>query len=172
MELLWWKRRNRFAISENSPKKSTWPNGKSDTQDPGQENEIWPNYLMVHTQKSIRPGKWDTEFSGILRYKINHLMVARRPDIVIIKKGKENLSNSRLWHTGGPQSENQRKRKQRQVLRACQRTKKLWNMKMTVTPIIIGVSLSSLQKLDKESSSVGNGWMNVDNLNYWITKIC
>ena len=45
---------------------------------------------------------------------------------------KENLLNSGLSCPGGPLSENQRKRKESQVLRHCQRTKKkLWNMKVT-----------------------------------------
>ena len=34
------------------------------------------------------------------------------------------LSNSGLWCLGGPQSENKRKQKQREVLQPCKRTEK------------------------------------------------
>ena len=53
---------------------------------------------------------------------------------------KDNLSNSELCRSGEIQSENQRKSKERQVLRPCKRCKKnkLWNMKVTVIPIVTG----------------------------------
>ena len=35
-------------------------------------------------------------------------------------------------------TQNQRKRKKKQLLRSCQRSKKLWNMKLKVMPIVIG----------------------------------
>ena len=61
-------------------------------------------------------GFWDTSRTFNL---------ARRPGWVITKKKKkENLPNSRLCCPGQPQRENQRKEKERQVLRLCQRTKK------------------------------------------------
>ena len=42
----------------------------------------------------------------------------------MINKNKDNLPYSELCHHNGPQSGNQRKQKQRQVLGPCQRTKK------------------------------------------------
>ena len=50
------------------------------------------------------------------------------------KDKKENLPNSGLSRPGGPQSDNKRMRKER----PCPRTKKMvWNMKVTVIPIVI-----------------------------------
>ena len=57
---------------------------------------------------------WDFEIQS------DHLISARRPDLVIVHK-KSNLPNSGLCSSG----EKQRKRQQRQVLEACQRTKKV-----------------------------------------------
>ena len=51
---------------------------------------------------------------------------------------KVNLPDSGLCRTGGSQSENQIKRKEKQVFVPSERTKKLWNMKVMVNPIIIG----------------------------------
>ena len=51
------------------------------------------------------------------------IMPARRPDQVIIDQ-KNNLLSSEFCRPSEQQSENQIKRKKRQVLRPCQRTKK------------------------------------------------
>ena len=60
--------------------------------------------------------------------------LVRRPNIAIInkikkkkKKKKESLPNSGLSRPSGPQSENLRKRKERQILGPCLRTKKKRN---------------------------------------------
>ena len=50
-------------------------------------------------------------------------MPAKRVDVVIITK-KENLPWTGLCYPNGPPRENQKKQKEIQVLRSCQRTKK------------------------------------------------
>ena len=57
-------------------------------------------------------------------FETDHLIPARRPDLVIVNKKKENLTNSGLCRPGRSLGENQRKRKERQLLGPCQRTKK------------------------------------------------
>ena len=54
---------------------------------------------------------WDFEM------QTDHLISARKPDLVVIIQKKENLPNSGLCPPGGPQGENHRKRKEKQVLR-------------------------------------------------------
>ena len=66
----------------------------------------------------------------ILRFYVFPLFC---PPSVVNKN--EKLSNSGFCHPGGPLSENQRKRKERQVLRPCQRTKKIWNIVILI-PIV------------------------------------
>ena len=85
-----------------------------------------------------------------LEIQTDHQILARKPDLVIInkkkkkkKKEKEKEKNKNLVYCGlcrpcRAKSKNQRKRKERQVIKPCQRTEKLWNMKVTVIPIIIG----------------------------------
>ena len=43
--------------------------GEGDPQEIVQAYEIWLYYQMVYTQTRISPGKWDTKFSGIMRYQ-------------------------------------------------------------------------------------------------------
>ena len=64
---------------------------------------------------------WDFEI------KTDHLILTRRLDRVMAnKEEKENRPNRRLCNPGWPQSENQKKVKERKkVLRPCQRTKKV-----------------------------------------------
>ena len=68
--------------------------------------------LKNETQTSLR--FWYT--------KTDHLISARQPQLVIVKKKKKkkkrkrkkaNLLNCRIGHSGRPQSENKRKRKER-----------------------------------------------------------
>ena len=49
---------------------------------------------------------------------------------------KENLANNGLCHPDWPQGENKRYRKERYEPRPCLRTKKIWNMKVTVILIV------------------------------------
>ena len=67
----------------------------------------------------------------------DHLIPARRPDIIIInnKNKKENLQNCRICCPGGPPKECEKKDK---YLDLARELKKLWNMKVTIGPIVIG----------------------------------
>ena len=58
----------------------------------------------------------------------DHLIPARRPDLIIINYKKEYLQNCRLYYPGGPQNKSDLDRE----------LKKLWNMKVTIVPIVIG----------------------------------
>ena len=73
---------------------------------------------------------WDFE------EQTDYLIPAGWPEIVVVYE-KENLPNSGLRRPGGSQRENQRKRKEIQVLGPCQGTKKPWNMKVRVLPTVI-----------------------------------
>ena len=72
----------------------------------------------------------------------DHLILARRPDLVQIKKKKkgEHLSSSRFYRSSRPLRENKRKCKDKQMIGPCQRTKKKTvNICVTVIPIVGGV---------------------------------
>ena len=97
-----------------------WLGGKNYSLRITLETEIWPYYQMVYTQPRISPGErnkilWDFEI------QTDHLIPARILDLMIINK--KNLPSCELCHLGEQQKENQRKRKERQLLGPCQRTK-------------------------------------------------
>ena len=116
----------------------------------------------MHNPKSVQENQmhkflWDFEI------QTDHLIVARWPDIVIVtKKNKktkkkktkkiENLLNSELCYFSSPQSENERKRKVRQLPSPCLKNKQIWNMKVTVVPIVISalgtISKGLVQRLE------------------------
>ena len=64
----------------------------------------------------------------------DHLISPRRPDLIIInnKKKKENLQNYQLWIN---LKECEKKDK---YLDLARELKKLWNMKVTIVPIVLG----------------------------------
>ena len=60
------------------------------------------------------------------------------------------------FSSGGPQSENQIKRKERQVLTPCRRTKKAVDPTVAVIRIVIGVSVKVLQALIRAVGRIRN----------------
>ena len=63
---------------------------------------------------------------------------ARRPDLIIINKKIENLPNCRLCYPSWPQSKIEKSEKKDKYLDLARELKKLWNMIVTVIPIITG----------------------------------
>ena len=75
--------------------------------------------------------------SGILT---DQLISAKGPDLAIISKKakKKNWSNCELCCPRGPQSKSEIKQKEKYVPSLARKLKKLWNIRVTVTPIVIG----------------------------------
>ena len=65
----------------------------------------------------------------------DHLIMARRPDLIIINKNRENLQNCGLCCPRGPQRKKWKTAK-REIM---------WNMEVTIIPIMIG-ALSTVTK--------------------------
>ena len=91
----------------------------------------------MHNLESVQENErhkilWD------FKIQTDHLILARRPDLMIVNK-KKKLPNCGLCCPGWPQSKIERKWKGA-VPRPCKgiEKKKLWNMKVTVIPILIG----------------------------------
>ena len=90
-----------------------------------------PHVLENNTQKLL----WDFEM------QTDHLISARRPDLKIInkKKKKENPQNCRLCCLGWPQNKTWKNVKREiSTLELARELKKLWNMRVTMIPIVIG----------------------------------
>ena len=87
------------------------------------------NKWYMHSPESIQENEIQTD----------RLISARRPDLIIIKKKKENLQNYGLYCPGWPQSVNLKKAKRKiNTSTLLGNWKRLWNMKVTVSPIVIG----------------------------------
>ena len=79
------------------------------------------------------------------QYELKHKILKQE-----VYQQKKNLSSNKFCCSGGPQSENKRKRKARQSLGLCEWTKnKLWNMRVTVIPIVLGVVRTVTRDLAK-----------------------
>ena len=70
--------------------------------------------------------------------QMDHLIPARKPDLIIINKKKENLQNCRLCCSSGPQNKPEENEKKDKYLDLARELKKLWNMKVMIVPIVIG----------------------------------
>ena len=68
----------------------------------------------------------------------DHLISARRPDLIIINKKKEHLQNCRLCCPGRPQIKLKECEKRDKYLDFARELKNLWNMKVIIIPIVIG----------------------------------
>ena len=92
---------------------------------------------MVYAQPSTCPTKWHAQTPVGLWYTNGSPISARRPDLIIInKKKKENLKNCRLCCPGRPRNKTERMWTEYHDL--ARELKKLWNMKVTIIPIVIG----------------------------------
>ena len=69
----------------------------------------------------------------------DHLIPARRPDLMFInEKNNENLQNCRLCCPGRPRMNLKESEKKDKYLDLGRGLKRLWNMKVTIAPIVIG----------------------------------
>ena len=92
---------------------------------------------MVYAQNRIRSSEWDAQ--TVLGFRDTNISPMSPRRSFSLQKKTEKLSNRELCRPSGPQSENLRKRKEREILGPCLRTKKkLWKKKVTVMPVIIG----------------------------------
>ena len=87
------------------------------------------------------------------------------------KKKRENLPNSELCRPRRPLSENQRKRKGRQLLRPCQRTKSAMEHEGDGDTNCYRYTWNDTQRLTQGAARVGNRRTRRDHLNYSIAKI-
>ena len=94
------------------------------------------------------------------------------------KKKKENLPNSGLCYSSWSQSKIEKKQTKREMSswtlrrnRKKKTKKKIWNMKVTVMPIVSGALGTITKKIGKETEGIGNKNRSGDNPNYGIMKI-
>ena len=96
---------------------------------------------MVYAQPNVRPGKWHTQTPlGFF----DHLILARWLDLIIInqkKKKKKKKKTRKIVDFVVPDDHSVKSKeseKKDKYLNLARELKKLWNMKVTFIPIIIG----------------------------------
>ena len=68
---------------------------------------------------------------------MDHLISSRRPDLIIINKKKENLQNCELCCPADLRIKLKEGEKKDKYLDLARELKKLWNMQVTIVPIVI-----------------------------------
>ena len=97
-----------------------------------QEIKISPYNQMVYAQTRIRPWKKKThKILWDVKIQTDHPILARRLHLIFNWQEKKNLSSS------GPQSESEIRRKVGQMPGPCQGADKLWDVRVTVIPIVV-----------------------------------
>ena len=90
---------------------------------------------MVYAQPSTCSGKWKWDFN----IQTDHLIPARRPDIIIINNKKKRIC--KIFDFAVPADHRinlKESEKKDKYLDLASELKKLWNMKVTIVPIVIG----------------------------------
>ena len=92
----------------------------------------------------------------------DHLIQVRRQDLMLSNE-KKKQSSSGFYHIDGLHSENKRNRKKkRQINGAGQRSKMLWNVRVTVISITVGVLGTVHQELIKKNErNLKKGWIHI-----------
>ena len=117
-------------------------------------------YHICATQKLSRRMRYANS-SGILKYKTDHLISARWSDLIIINKKKRICRIVDFTVPADHRVKLSEVEKRDKYLDLARELKKLWNMKVTIIPIIIGAKTRGL----------GNDEMGRDCPNYSIIEI-
>ena len=76
---------------------------------------------------------------------------------MLINKKKKIISSCRLCHYNKPHRENERRLKDKQIFRPCQRTKRLWHMRVMMISIIVDIlAINSPHGSGKETGGIEN----------------
>ena len=128
-------------------------------------NEWYMRNQESVTEKETRKILWDIDI------QTHHLISVRLPDLVIIKKRKENLPNNRLCRSYWPVCKTERKWKRDTYQDFAIELKRLWNMTVTMIRIVIGALGTVIKILVKGTRGIGNKKTSEDHLNYSIGMI-
>ena len=114
----------------------------------GKNNEIiiiiiWTrsSEQVVYVQPRIHPGEWDAQSYQGFDIQIDHQILTRWPDLVIVNQKKKNrtyriMDFAILAHHRVKLKESEKRDK---YLNLARELKKLWNMKVMVIPVVMGM---------------------------------
>ena len=93
---------------------------------------------MVYAQPSTCPRKWHTQTPREFDIQTDHLISARRPDLIIINKIKKICKIVDFAVLADHRIKLKECEKRDKYLDLARELEKLWNMKVTIIPIVIG----------------------------------
>ena len=97
--------------------------------------EIWPYCQMVYVQTRIHPREWDTKTLRDFVIQMNHLIQARRPELVIIYKKKKTCCLVDFVVPEDHRVKIKENEKRNKYLDLAKERKKLWNMGVILIPV-------------------------------------
>ena len=103
--------------------------------------------------------------------QMDHSILARRPDLVLINKKEKNLLSSGFFHSSRQYSKNKRKKKDRQILESCQQTGKAVEHEDNSDTSCSWSPLNCSQRPRKETRGSGDQRKNQDNPDHSTVKI-
>ena len=109
--------------------------GQTDPLEIVQEISVWPYEQMVYAQNTIGPEDWHTQTPLGFDIQTDHLISARRPDLLIINNERAcKIVDLTVPANRVTLKETEKKDK---YLGLARELKKLTNMKATIIPIVI-----------------------------------
>ena len=93
---------------------------------------------MVYAQLSICLGKWDTKLLWDFKIQTDHLISARRPNLIVINKKSRTCRMVDFAVSADHRVKLKECEKRDKHPNLARELKKLWNMKVTIIPIVIG----------------------------------
>ncbi len=124
------------------------------------EISIRPYKQKVYAQPSTCPRKWN------LNMQTDHLIPARRPDLIIINKKKRICKIVDFAVPADHRINLKESEKKDKYLDLPRELKKLWNMQVTIIPIVIG----AFGTVTKGTGGLGSWRMSGDHPNYSIDE--
>ena len=100
----------------------------------------------------------------------DHLISARRPDLIIINKKKRTCKIVDFAVQADHRIKLKECEKKDKYLDFARELKKLWNMKVTIIPIVIGAFGTVTKRITKGTGGLGSWRTSGDHPNYYIIK--
>ena len=112
--------------------------------------EVWPYEQMVSAQPRISTEKWEAQTPLGFWDTNDHLISARRPDFIIINKKERTCRIVNFVVSVDHRVKLEECEKRDEYLDVARELKKLWNMKISIIPMVIGVLVTVTKGLFQE----------------------
>ena len=123
---------------------------------------------MVYAQHSSCLGEWHTQTPMDFDIQTDHLLLVRRPDLIVINKKKRTCKIVDFAIPADHRIKLKESEKKNKYLDLAREMKKLWNLKVTIIPIVIGALVTITKRIIKGTGGLWSWRTSGDHLNYDI----